>query len=168
MKQLRDASIEALTQIISIIKDINQSQYVCVTQYSSSHMGNHVRHVVDHYLALRSGLLTRTVNYNMRHRNSQMETDPKLAFSTLEKICHWLQETDIEDDRITIETEISVSTTCNKTLTSTVSRELCYLINHTIHHAAYISVIARQLGLEVSKDVGIAPATNTYLRAVKV
>jgi len=47
---------------------------------------------------------------------------------------------------------------------SNLARELLYLINHTIHHAAYMKLIAEKNGVDIEDTVGLAPSTSTFLR----
>ena len=42
---------------------------------------------------------------------------------------------------------------------STLSRELQFLVSHTVHHDALIAAAARALGVATEPDFGIAPST---------
>jgi uncharacterized damage-inducible protein DinB len=170
MKQLREASIEAIDQIQHLLQALSSDDYCCYTEFSSSTIGAHVRHVVDHYLALQVAVTGTAaiprIDFNLRHRHSAVERDVCAATATLAELSEWLRTTGLDDGPVEVESEVSLSTNCNKVFRSTLSRELCYLINHTVHHSAYMSVIARQLGARVENTVGIAPATGSHLRAV--
>lgn len=170
MKQLHDASVEAIGQIQRLLRSLGGDDYGRHTEFSSSTIGAHVRHVIDHYSALRSALADQSaiprIDFNRRQRRNAVEQDLRVAMATLEELSLWLQENEFSDCAVEVESEVSLTTTCNKIFRSTLSRELCYLINHTVHHAAYMNVIAKQLGVRVENTMGVAPATGSYLRAV--
>ncbi len=164
MKQLREATIEALVQVEQLILMCSPDNYNLPSAHSSSGIGRHVRHILDHFLAVRAGLDSGIVDYNMRNRDCRLEDDPELALELVDQIKSWLIELTFEDQPITIESEISVNATLSTEMPSTLSRELCYLINHTIHHVAYATLVAKQIGIGVDQELGIAPGTATYLR----
>jgi len=51
---------------------------------------------------------------------------------------------------------------------SSLQRELTYLHSHTVHHIAQISLALRVMGIKIDDQMGIAPATLTYLRATDI
>ena len=52
-------------------------------------------------------------------------------------------------------------------MTSNIGRELLYLINHSIHHMAYATLLARTHGIELPAGIGLAPGTASYERTLK-
>jgi uncharacterized damage-inducible protein DinB len=42
---------------------------------------------------------------------------------------------------------------------SSVGRELQHLINHTVHHYAFVALILRLQGVAIEDDFGVAPST---------
>ena len=46
---------------------------------------------------------------------------------------------------------------------STLGRELLFLLSHTIHHYALIDLLLREEGFEVPPDFGMAPSTLKHL-----
>jgi uncharacterized damage-inducible protein DinB len=169
MQRLRSACVEGLAQISQLLECLSASDYVAITPYSSSTVGAHVRHVLDHFSALRLALIDNhrdvAVNYNRRHRQSLIENDLTAAKHALSDLCNWLASAELTDGPIRVHSEISVETTCDYLFLSTINREILYLINHTVHHAAYMRVIANQLGVDTHNSLGIAPATGSYRRA---
>lgn len=164
MKQLYKATLESLEQTQALIKACNDQQYVQIFEHASAGVGKHVRHILDHFSAVKEGLSSGVINYNMRARDSAVETDPLLALGIIEEHLLWLSNAPNDDLAIKVESEISLTQTSNVVLDSTLSRELCYLINHTIHHIAYATLGAKQLGITFEKELGLAPSTATYLR----
>ncbi len=165
---LRNAVCEALDQVLVLI-ELSKDHYNDIPESALSPIGKHVRHIVDHLWAFQKGIDTGCIDYNLRHRNSVLERDPLLAIEALEAFvqwlhCQWLHCTALPDQRIAVISEISVVGCEVAEVTSSLERELTYLINHTLHHVAYAGLLARNLGLKASERLGIAPATATYLR----
>ncbi len=165
MKLLRESTLETLDQVKQIISACDCKSYNQPSAHSTSGIGRHVRHILDHFVAVKEGAASGLINYNARNRDSDVENDPEIAFQIIDEIVVWLSDESIKDRELNIETEVSVSETQNMQMPSTLSREICYLINHTIHHVAYANLVAGQLGLHINKDHGVAPGTATYLRS---
>ncbi len=134
--------------------------------YQQAGIGRHIRHITDHFLCLRSGLATREIDYNQRNRHSSVERDPLAAQAQIAELIAWsraLASADIAC-AVTVRAEILFDRTVEDTFASTFRREILYLINHTIHHAAYIKLLAAREGLELPAQIGIAPCTATFQR----
>jgi len=48
---------------------------------------------------------------------------------------------------------------------TSIKRELAFLLSHTIHHYAIVAIICRLQGLSVEDDFGIAPSTLRHRAA---
>lgn len=164
MKPLLDATIETLDQLRDLISALSPQDYNQPCQGSLSGVGAHVRHITDHFDAVRNGLARGYINYNDRSRGSNIENNQSLALDKVGEIHQWLEGDGLQDHAIEIETEISVNQTNNVRMPTTLSREICYLINHTVHHLAYARVVAAHFDCHLDKSIGLAPATATYLR----
>jgi uncharacterized damage-inducible protein DinB len=166
MKQLREATLETLGQVKQLILACSAENYKQPYEHAQSGVGRHVRHILDHFLAVKAGLPAGLIDYKSRHRDSAVESDRSVALQLVNDMMDWLASDDgIVDKSLTVQTEISVSETRNARTESTVSRELCYLINHTIHHVAFATLVAKHLGVALGDDLGVAPSTASYLRA---
>jgi uncharacterized damage-inducible protein DinB len=164
MKSLCNANIVVLDQLSELI---DRCQNIYLKQEGSAHagIGQHVRHVLDHYKAFQSGLSLLCVDYNQRHRNGLEETRPEVALSQVSNLKQWLRELDITNQNVDVISEINVRVTESQAMQSNIERELLYLINHSIHHMAYASLLASQLGTSLPHHIGLAPGTATYERA---
>lgn len=160
MNKLTKPTIETLQQIILIIDNPALSTKI----YADSGIGRHVRHVIDHFMALKNSLKTNLVDYNCRHRDSEIEIDKQQAKQSLVAMIDWLDSNQLEDRMIKVYSEISCQQTLSCEFCSTVDRELLYLINHTIHHTAYIKLVMQTYDIKLDKSVGLAPGTATYFR----
>jgi len=161
MSKLRESAVEVLEQFRDLILAIRrQSQPV----YARSGVGRHLRHVVDHFRAFEVGLESGVIDYNLRSRSSPLETDSEVALDELQGLILRLHSVNAADLPVTIVSEICCSQCINTRIDGTTSRELLFLIQHSIHHLAYAALLSRQHGVDHDPAAGIAPATATYLR----
>lgn len=160
-------NIEVLQQLIDILNRIEQSHYaepICAAVESP--IGKHIRHILDHYTAVRRVESLGKIDYDLRSRQSQIERDKQVALEALMAVRDWLQALDSDDlDAVTeVKTEVMLSSQQSTTVTSSCGRELIYASAHAIHHQALIAVALRIAGLDVSQSFGLAPATATWER----
>lgn len=167
MKLLREASKETLEQVILLINCCSDQEYCQLFPHAQSSVGMHVRHILDHFIAFKNGLDSDLINYNIRNRESQIECDRGVGLAQVKGYYTWFCDQDFDDKSVFIESEISISATQNEIIESRLSRELVYLINHTIHHVAYAGLGAKQLGIKIDSTLGVAPGTATHLRTQK-
>lgn len=123
--------------------------------------GTHFRHVVDHYRALLSGLATGRVDYYARARDAVLENDPGAMEKALSAI-----QSEIEALTRRVDEAVYVDTGGPDQgdgeagwATSSVRRELAFVLSHTLHHLATIAAIARTLDVDLAGPVGMAHST---------
>ena len=163
MKTLCHANKDVLDQLALLI-ELSRAVYSDTAEGAQASIGQHVRHILDHYQAVRTGIAENCINYNRRHRNSPIEHCPESALQMITELKHWLSGGVSANTDIAVISEICLNTTQSERLLSNLGRELLYLINHSIHHMAYSSVLAKQLHISLPPDIGLAPGTRTHLR----
>ncbi len=166
MSRLHNVTIEALDQIRSLIQSVQGASEPSEDLYATSGIGVHVRHVADHFRALEAGIVSGTVDYNRRRRECTLERQSELGLAEVESLITWLQTATFNDVAVDVVSEISCLQTETAQFKSNTGRELLYLINHTIHHAAYAALLARQIGVNPHPGIGHAPATASYVRSI--
>jgi uncharacterized damage-inducible protein DinB len=163
MKHLCNANIEVLSQLKRLIQHCD-TIYLKDPLSQHAGIGQHVRHVLDHYRAFVQGLDQQCVDYNLRTRNSAEENDPAIAALSIDELIQWMKNLETAPYKITVISEISLHEQQSEAITSNAERELLYLINHSIHHMAYASLLASSKNVFVPRDIGLAPGTATYER----
>lgn len=143
-----------------------ESYQVVIKPHFVSSAGTHMRHILDHYLALKDGLNQGLVNYNKRNRYSNVELCPQTALLHWQKLEQWLTEiSHLDADMpLIVMCETSVDKTQNTQTKSTLARELVFVSSHAIHHFSLLAVINSLLGNKDEANFGIAPSTASYLR----
>lgn len=130
-----------------------------------SSIGSHMRHIIDHFLALMNGYSSAHIDYNVRHRHNDVEQFPNKAIEKFEEISLWLDNLPEEslDKALTIRAEVDVSRTYSTTCLSTLERELVFASSHAIHHYALVRIICSMQNKTVPEFFGFAPATITHI-----
>ena len=172
MKALLESLNASITQLIDILDILAKlSKDIQDTLYIEKNIGQHIRHINDHFMAVKNGCSTEVIDYNSRNRGVSIETKMSSAHKQMLSLCAWIDSlrknasaTEF-DKNIKIRSEIDCFKTTNQTFKSTIARELLYLINHTIHHAAHIGLICRNEGIDIPLNTGMAPCTMSFLRA---
>ena len=129
--------------------------------------GGHFRHVFDHYRAFLEGLPIGRIDYDARQRDPRIEHDIDLAIETANTLAESIEQ--IPNDRLIQNVEVSANVIVDGRsgvdwTSTTVQRELMYLLSHTVHHYAIIRLVAAQTGLELDPDFGVAPSTLAHRR----
>jgi hypothetical protein len=161
------SQLEIIEQAKRFLGCLSDQQYTHVARpLFGSSAGAHVRHIIDHYLALmhKEGNI---VNYNVRHRFSDVENSISDALKQLESIISWLNSLDETTLNMPVEviSEISVSEQQDFSGHSTFGRELVFISSHAVHHFFTLKLIAKVQGIKLDAEFGLAPATATYQRS---
>lgn len=162
-----NSQLEIIEQAKRFLGSLTDEQYTCVVKpHFSSSAGAHMRHILDHYLALmhREG---NTVNYNVRHRFSDVENSTAEALAQLDTIAVWLKSLDDATLNMPVEviSEVSVSEQRDFAGHSTFGRELVFVSSHAVHHYFTLKLIAKMQDINIDANLGLAPATASYQRS---
>lgn len=157
--ELIDENLQAISQLIQLVNRLSADQYQRGFGLQDQHtVGKHVRHIIDHYQALLSGIDAALINYEHRQREEALETQPDAARRRLLTVCDFLGQLRDNDHRSPVSIDYPTGTQ-SFTINSSVDRELVFLSSHTIHHMAIIGLLAEQLGMQPGATFGVHPST---------
>src|SRR5262249_35502971 len=125
-------------------------------------VGGHIRHCIDFYNTFIESIGSRHLNYDIRARDSRVETDPLLAIFELQSIVNRLQSCLDIDGRTELRVILESSSEEHGNVGwshSSVARELQSLLSHTVHHYALMAIGLRFDGIQLPSDFGVAPST---------
>lgn len=161
MKQHYNKTLE---QGIHFLDSLSHSQYMDPPASGQSPVGRHFRHIIDHFLAIKSALPQGIVNYDQRHRGTEVERNKRLAIETLQSLQRWLSEMDDStlSQSVVVISDIGIGECCQVSVQSTVGRELMFACSHAIHHYALIKPLTDNQCQP--SDFGLAPATASFQR----
>jgi uncharacterized damage-inducible protein DinB len=153
--------ITLLEQLRALLHDLSDQQY---TQRPAgpveSSVGAHVRHCLDHVRALARAIETGTIDYDTRERNTAVESDREAASGEIMALMRSLAA--LPDAWAGCSLEMSVLLSADEApvrVSTTIGRELAFVLNHTIHHNAIIGIAVRALGGRLPERFGYAPST---------
>lgn len=162
---MRTALTQALAQCSAILETLaTLPAPLANSVYVDASIGRHLRHVLDHTLALKEGLTSELVDYDLRHRGSEIENDRLVATAQFSVINLWVQTEDFANRPVSVASEIDCNVSHRMQFESNLHREILYVINHTIHHAAHIKLALSHFGVSLPENIGIAPGTDSFNR----
>ena len=167
MHKIISASIEVIEQGEKFLASVSPATYQKVLNpYLASSSGEHMRHIIDHFISLMTGFESAIIDYDLRNRRSSIESDHKLALLQLQIIKQWILSLDNNtlDKKLFIKTEVSVYERNSVEIPSNLSRELVFVTSHAVHHFSIISIAMQLQDSSIDHGFGIAPATATHLR----
>ena len=155
-------NLTALERALGVIDNLPVAAFTDKSEAAfSASVGEHFRHLIEHYQAFLDGWPGGVVDYDARPRNAQLETDMASARASIENLRRRLRALPADLDlaqpvavRCCTGAEMKASP-----VPSCLSRELVFLHGHSVHHFALIVIILKQRGITVEQNFGIAPAT---------
>ncbi|MDZ7714993.1 MAG: DinB family protein [Balneolaceae bacterium] len=165
-KSLVLINIRFLNQGLELLKKISDEQYVFSDpKLFDSGIGKHIRHILDHYQSLINGWNNK-IDYDARVRNTDVETSTEKAIEKINLIINSLKRYSNAkysiDQEVLIRSNDASNTSDTPWSTSSIKRELQFMVSHTVHHYALIALILRFQGIKVAPDFGVAPSTLQY------
>jgi hypothetical protein len=129
-------------------------------------VGAHLRHVIEHYDALRTPMAAGAVDYDRRPRDRQLEQCPQTALQRLLVLDGWLQATGAAalDAPLRVHGRAGLAGEQSFSVASTLGRELVFVGSHAVHHYALLKDHCQRQGIAIGADFGKAPATVAHER----
>ena len=162
---LQQTNIQIITQLTDLLNDIESAVYKdALRPLHYSTMGQHVRHITEFYLCLLKGYKTGVVDYDARERNLLIEIDKDFTIETLEQVIQDLKRLN-SDKSLILKSSFGGDESMD--IPTSFSRELTYLIEHTIHHLAIIKIGLNEVypEIEIAKNFGVAHSTIKFRTA---
>jgi len=153
--------IDLLDQLQALIDTLDDLDYARPAPgRSSGGVGGHVRHCLDHVMALLTSTHTGVCAYDRRARGTDVESCRRAALRAISTLTSALSDVDPEllDRTVSVETQIDQSGAMITTRSS-VGREVAFVISHTIHHQAIVGQMLLARGIILGPRFGLAPAT---------
>ena len=154
---------QTLGELNGVMGQLNEQQFSrSLPIFSGSTIGMHARHVVEFYQCLlEQSADNQRVNYDNRSRDLLLQTNLDYFTETVESIISTLDT--IGEKQLKYPLSIMTDED-DETMISSLSRELQYNLEHTIHHAALIKIgILSQIPeATLPPSFGVAPSTIRY------
>ena len=152
-----------LGQIEWVLQRVDDRDYTVQRAVGiSGSIGSHIRHSLDHVVALTAGAAAGRIDYDLRRRGTAVESCRASALLELDRIARELRTLTSSDLDRSLELVAAMDQDGTQlTAATSVGRELAFVMSHTIHHLAVIALLLRDLGIEVPPRFGYAPTTPT-------
>lgn len=160
---LQEAVRHTFVQLSGSLELMTQEEFVKPCMHlSNSTIGQHVRHIIEMFQCLELGYETGTVNYELRKRDQQIETNREEALAALQTVFDGLQKA---DKALVLEGVYNDHGDTLLKIPTNYYREIIYNLEHTIHHMALIRIGIRELKqIELPEGYGVASATVKHKR----
>ncbi len=150
-----------LQQGINVIRSLAPDAFIKESVHSpGGSVGAHFRHCIEFYLSFVASLPSGLLDYDARPRELSVQTQPEVACAAMEGLIGTLQDaaTKHAPEQALKVAENQDSTSAHWSASS-VSRELRFLLSHTVHHYALISLLLKLEGVTTPETFGVAPST---------
>ena len=158
-------SVKALSGLLddlaTVVASLDTEAYTArpVLRASGS-IGEHVRHCLDHVASLLTAQPSMPLTYDHRERGTAVERDPADALRRIMRLKAALDRwpTGSLEEPILVRAKTSTSFD-EEPMFSSRGREVAFVVSHTIHHQALISVLLELLDQAAPDRFGYAPST---------
>jgi uncharacterized damage-inducible protein DinB len=156
--------VNAMNQLAEVIGACTDTQYITdpVGSFACS-LGSQVRHCLDHVRSLIQAARTGWLDFDARERGTEVETSRVAAMNLINSLTLELADARLAALHKPLRMTTLVESGAEPwTVSTTLGREIAFVISHTIHHAATIAAMAKYMNIGVSATVGCAPSTLAY------
>ncbi len=163
------AAQDVLLQGLGLLFELGDRTYshAAGTAFNAS-VGQHYRHVLEHFQSVIRGLRAAEINYDARERNQRLQSDVTYASiatcDVLRALKKYTNETLARDCKVI--NSVGYSASQPSCIDSNVSRELAYCIGHAVHHFAIIRLICHEIDIAVPAEFGVAPSTLRHMNSL--
>lgn len=160
-------NIHFLRQGRALLDDVDQEVYARTGGIAGPRgsVGAHVRHCIDCYRCFLEGLETSRVDYDARGRDPRVEVEPAAAACVIDQLIERLEALEGSNVETPLQVRADAAAWRGSLLrwgSSTLGRELQFLLSHTVHHYALIAMLLRSHGIEPDPSFGVAPSTLSF------
>ena len=174
---LAKENMALLQQGCELSERLTDHQFCYEDEIAQSSIGKHLRHVLDFYRALLRSLPEKygehseysgknqrdVLDYDHRLRDPALEAERTLWLESARNIQMQLSvlQKNIPEIPLEVISREGVNG-CQSSVSSGLGRELQFLLAHTVHHYALISVALRCQKLDVPEGFGVSYSTRLY------
>jgi len=160
VKILSEVSVQILNQVKALIVQLKDDDYSRqLALLSSNTIARHVRHVLEMYDEMFSGIASGLIDYDARKRNLLIEHNREYTLQYITEMAEKLG--DIDTDK-PLGLCVCYDTNATKMMVNTsINRELAYNIEHAIHHMAIIQISVKHSFSYITLPHGFGVAFST-------
>ena len=165
---IKEALASLLDQVEDVLAQIDHTELTSpIKAFSGSSIGQHFRHAIEFMQCLLNGYNHGRVNYDLRKRSIDLETNTQLLIEQIHVIKQFL---DVCDVNRSLELCLNYDPQSEETICipTNLEREFAYNIEHIIHHMALVKIGMREIcpQIKVPPGFGIAISTIKHQRSI--
>ncbi len=168
MSSLAKAAEDVLKQGLVLLSELDAETYALVAPkpYNAS-LGQHYRHVLDHFLCLEAGAAKGIIDYDNRIRDPRLENDIEYARAVTEHLIRIFKNYGAQflEEPCVVQYSVGYSQSDPARMLSVLERELAFCAGHAVHHYAIVRLLCDALGVGVVPEFGVAPSTLKHRMA---
>jgi uncharacterized damage-inducible protein DinB len=155
------AVARCLNELATLLAETSDVAYVSRPPGEvSGSIGAHVRHCLDHVHAVLDAEPSGVLSYDSRRRQVAIEESRTNGIAALGAAVERLAalSAPVPDRPLTLDAQLDRDGG-HVQVTSSVARELVFVLQHTIHHQALVALLLADQGVSVPRTFGYAPST---------
>jgi hypothetical protein len=160
------AAQTVLKQGLDLLIQLDNTRYSVVAREPfRASVGQHYRHVVEHFQAVTWGIRSGEINYDARARNQRIENEVSYASVVTCEVLRALNRLTHGDlaERCDVVASVGYGFSAPFRLQSNFGREVADCTAHAIHHYAIIRLVCAEMGVAIPDEFGYSPATLKHL-----
>lgn len=159
---LSAAVTAACGQVQTLLAQIDGETYRDAKAAGGS-IGGHVRHLVNFFECLLKQGPTGRIDYDMRERRPEIETDPIAASAAIDAIVAAFEAGALDAMPAALEMRESLPGLDDRPWTpSSPARETAFCVSHCVHHLALVRAAAETAGWRAPDGFGVATSTLRF------
>lgn len=161
---------DVLKQGLFLLNSLDREAYTRpATGGFGGSIGEHYRHVVEHFSSLLAGVRDGRVDYDSRKRDRAIESDIEYARAVTEALIDDFKRLpwDVFQKWVQVTYTVAYNTDEVESVPSNVSREIVFCVGHAVHHYAIIRLLCAQSEIEMPFGFGVAPSTLRHSRSAQ-
>jgi uncharacterized damage-inducible protein DinB len=150
-----DANVRVLRQGVELLAKLDDAVF-------RTAVGPQLRHCLDFYGSFLRGLGAGRVDYDARERDPLVESSRRIARQRYEQVIAALEDIPAEASATDLQVRSEADTMPpdeSEWCSSSVRRELQFLLSHTVHHHALVKELLRGRSHVIDGAFGVAPST---------
>ena len=166
--ELVRAAQDVLEQGLDLLIKLDDGEYSRqVASPFHTSIGQHYRHIIEHFQCLLRGLDCGEIDYDARERNPRIENETSYASIVTCEIL--LAFKHVTNEMLTrpcvVVASVGYGSSRPSRIPSNVGRELAYCLGHGVHHYAIVRFLCSDTGVAIPAEFGYAPSTLKHMSA---
>jgi hypothetical protein len=157
--ELVEQVAKMLREISALVEGLPDGVYAeKMDLLGGSSIGEHIRHVVEFYIAVVERKATDVVCYDDRKRDHRLETEVPYAIECMNAVAIEVRGI-VEDVPLSLWANYFEENQKATGSATSLFRELTFVLDHAVHHLSIVKIALIAKGIAPPANLGLAPST---------